>query len=155
MVIQMKLIPFVCTIFLILGCGTSFSAMKANESTSRVVGGPCEYKKYKGKARIISICKKEMPENYIDLSYDTYEVKFTFHPEEEIEKAWAKKVEEREYTLLLTNGWHPGPQFLKKYGVEEGKHFDCFLNVITRGTCTPVIFDFPAINRSDYFESKR
>jgi|GEM_PF-970479 len=122
--------------------------------TPRVSGGPCEYKIYKGLARIISIRKKEMPKGYGGPSHESYEVKFSFSTEEEIKEAHGK-VEGREYTLKLTNSWYPGPKFLKKYGIEEGKSFDCDLKVITKGTCSPVLFDFPTIDLSDYFESRR
>ena len=123
------------------------------KSAPMVFGGPCEYKEYKGKATIVSICKKELPSGYGGPSYESYEVKFSFSPEEEIEESFAK-VEGREFTLKLTNSWYPGPKFLEKYGIEAGKSFDCYLKVITKGTCTPILFDFPTIDLSDYFESE-
>lgn len=43
-----------------------------------VVGGQCKYKKYSGQAKIISIRKKELPNNYGGPSYENYEVKFSF-----------------------------------------------------------------------------
>jgi len=143
-----------CTIFLVLGCGRWVSALESlkKDSTSRVVGGPCEYKEYKGTARIISIRHKTMPKTHGGFSYEPYEVKFSFHPDERIEESFAQ-VEGREYTLMLNNSWYPGPKFLHKYGIEVGAYFDCGLNVITKGSCTPIIFDFPDINLSDYFEN--
>ena len=116
-------------------------------------GGPCEYKIYKGSARFISILKKEMPRGYGGLSHNSYEVKFSFSTEEEIKEAHGK-VEGKEFLLTLANSWYPGPKFLWKYGIETDKSFDCYLKVIIKGTCTPILFDFPAINLSDYFESR-
>ena len=134
--------------------GSSIVDSGAEKSAPRVVGGPCEYKQYKGKATITSISKKEIPENYGGPSYESYEVKFSFFSEEEIEETYGK-VKGREYTLMLTNSWYPGPEFLEKYGIQVGKSFECYLKVITRGTCTPVLFDFPTIDFGDYFEHKR
>ena len=133
------------------GSGTVDSA--AEKSAPRVVGGPCEYRQYKGRAMIASIAKKEMRKNYSEPSV-SYEVKFSFFPEEEIEETYGQ-VEGRKYILMLTNSQYPGPEFLEKYGIEAGKSFKCYLKVITRGTCTPVLFDFPTIDLGDCFEHKR
>ena len=119
----------------------------------RVVGGQCDYKKYEGQATIVSIDRKEPPDNYRGPAYENYEVKFTFHADETIQEKHGR-IEGRKFLLLLKNSWYPGPKFLKKYGIEEGRSFDCYLKVIIRGTCTPIIFDFPTIDRGDYFENQ-
>jgi len=119
----------------------------------RVVGGPCEYKAYPGRATIVSVQKKERPAKAGASLSAVYEVKFSFTPHEEIEEGYGQ-VEGKEYLLLLANSSYPGPWFLKKYGIKPGKCFECYLKVITRGTCTPVLFDFPAIDLSDYSESE-
>ena len=132
-------------VFLFFFTGVSCTAM--DEPVSKpVFGGQCEYKKYSGQAKIISIHKRE-------LSNESYEVKFSFHTDEIIKERYGQ-VEGKEYLLLLDNSFYPGPRFLKKYGIEVGKYFDCYLKVITRGTCTPVLFDFPTIDLSDYFENQ-
>jgi len=118
-----------------------------------IVGGPCEYKAYRGHARIVSILEKEIQLNVGEPSSVVYDVKFSFTPHEEIKERWVQ-VEGKEYLLLLVNSSYPGPGFLKKYGIEPDKCFECYLKVIIRGTCTPVLFDFPAIDLSDYSESK-
>ena len=133
------------------GSGVVDSA--AEKSAPRVVGGPCEYRQYKGRAMIVSVRKKEMCKNYGEPSVK-YEVKYSFFSEEEIEETYGQ-VEGREYILMLTNSRYPGPEFLEKYGIEAGKSFECYLKVITRGTCTPVLFDFPTIDLGDCFEYKK
>ena len=78
---RLKLGILLLTIILtIADCSGSIRLMDlaAEKSAAGVVGGPCEYKQYKGKATITSICKKEMPENYAGPSYERYEVKFSF-----------------------------------------------------------------------------
>ena len=78
-------------------------------------------------------------------------LKFSFFSEKEIKEAHGQ-VKGREYILMLTNSWYPGPKFLEKYRIKVGKSFECYLKVIIRGTCTLVLFYFPTIDLSDYFE---
>lgn len=122
--------------------------------TQRVVGGPCEYKFYRGVATITCVREtKESPESRGGHPYQGHEVRFSFFPGEKVKESYGN-VEGKEYTLKLTNSWNPGAKFLKKYGIEAGRNFECYLKVITRGTCTPVLFDFPTIDLGDYFEFK-
>ena len=149
--IFLEYISLLLSVFLFLFAGVSCAAMD-EPARKPVFGGQCEYKKYSGKAKIISIRIKEPP-NYGGSSYENYEVKFVFHTDEIIKERHGQ-VEGKEYLLLLNNSFYPGSKFLKKYGVEVGRYFDCYLKVITRGTCTPVLFEFPTIDMGDYFENK-
>jgi hypothetical protein len=117
----------------------------------KMSGGPCEYKTYTGYAEIISIRLEKLTKGASGPPYESHKVKFLFFPNQPVEEAYAQ-VDGKPQQLNLTNSWYPGPRFLEKYGIEEGKTFDCYLNVITRGVCTPVVFAFPDINLSDYFE---
>lgn len=103
------------------------------------VGGPCKYKKYKGKAEIVSVTQRP------GASGD-YEVKFSFHPEGPIQEPFAK-VEGKKWDLSSGGSTHLDADFLSKYGVGTGKSFDCYMDVITRGVCTPVRFEFPSIGQ--------
>ena len=109
------------------------------------MGGPCEYNQYRGKARIASVTR--MAEQH--QGRETFEVKFNFLPEEEIKESFAR-VEGREFLLLLTNSTYPEGIFLERYQIKTGKILDCILKVIRKGTCTPMLFEFPGINLSDY-----
>lgn len=57
-----------------------------------------------------------------------------------------------QHQLRLKNSWYPGPRFIKKYAIAPGKSFACTLRIITRGTCTPILFDLPKIDTADYSE---
>jgi len=109
------------------------------------VGGPCEYNQYRGKARIVSVTRMAEQQQ----GREKFEVKFNFLPEEEIKESFAR-VEGREFLLLLTNSTYPEGLFLERYQIKTGKIFDCILKVIRKGTCTPMLFEFPGINLSDY-----
>jgi len=106
-----------------------------------LVGGACEYRNYKGGARIISITK--VGEGG-EPSEDRYEVKFFFLAKEKIEKSFAR-VEGRELILQIGDQSSFGRRFLEKNCIRVGETIDCILKVITRGTCTPVLFEFPSV----------
>jgi len=141
-------------VLLTQGCTDVVSGTDRGEEmrTQRVVGGLCEYKSYRGIATITSVCKaEETPGFSSGSSYQGYLVEFSFVPDEVVQESYVNG-EGRENILKLKNSWNPGTKFLKKYGIEAGRNFECYLKVITRGTCTPVLFDFPTIDLGDYFE---
>ena len=144
---------FLVTVLTTLMISSSCSAMD-NPTKNKIVGGPCEYRAYPGQAKIVSINKVQLKEDANDSSKGQYEVKFSFHPDLEIEEAYGQ-VEGKNYSLLLNNSSYPNPRFLRKYGIELGKSFDCYMMVITQGTCTPILFEFPTIDLSDYLKSPR
>ncbi len=138
------------------GCTDVISGTDRGEEmrTQRVVGGLCEYKSYRGIATITSVREtEENQESRGGPPCQGHEVRFSFSADEKIEESYGN-VEGKKYTLKLKNSWNPGAKFLKKYGIETGRNFECYLKVITRGTCTPVLFDFPTIDLGDYFEFK-
>jgi len=134
-------------IVLLTGVFLTFADDKGKEE--HLIGGQCEYKVYEGRAKIISIAKKSESDNY---PYERYEVKFIFTPDHEIKEAYAQ-TKGKEFLLMLTNSSYPGPKFLEKYSIKIGKVFACYLKVIIKGTCTPVLFEFPDIKLDDYFEN--
>jgi hypothetical protein len=103
-------------------------------------GGPCSYKEYKGRAQITAISQGD------DSAAGTYEVKFLFHPDEEITEAFAAKAQAREFNLHTKRGTNPRMTYIRKNGIAVGGEHDCVLNVIVHGTCTPMIFQFPSFN---------
>jgi hypothetical protein len=121
------------------------------------VGGPCDYNDYPGTAVITKVVAtdRSIQQGLVSggAGYQGIEVRFTFTPDGEIKEDWARKAAEREQLFQLANSWYPGPRFLDKYGIELNKSFRCIFKVITKGTCTPALFDFPDIKRDDYFES--
>lgn len=130
------------TIFLTCACS-------ADAPRETLAGGPCEYKQYKGRAKIESITQKSKTHNY---AHEVYEVKFSFTSNQEITGKFAR-TEGKEFVLLLKNSAYPGPKFLEKYDIRVGKVFECIMEVITKGTCTPILFEFPTIRLDDYFEN--
>jgi hypothetical protein len=112
--------------------------LSASSSSSPRVGGPCTYKQYKGDAEIVSVIQRPG-------GLGEYEIKFSFHPQETIQEEFAR-VEGRQWILVQKDSSYPQNDFLTQYGINAGKRFPCYLKVITKGTCTPVLFEFPTIN---------
>ena len=114
-----------------------------------LAGGQCEYRSYKGQAKITSIISKGKQRNF---THEIYEVKFLFIADQEVKEKYIS-TKEKEFVLLLNNSNYPGPQFLEKYDIQVGNVFQCYMKVIVRGTCTPVVFEFPTIRLDDFFEN--
>jgi hypothetical protein len=104
-----------------------------------LVGGPCEYKPYRGAAEVVSVTKIGSAENRWQ---DEYEVKCSFHPQEPIEEPFAQTAA-REFRLLVDNGANPIRRFIEQYDIKVGERIPSVLRVIVRGTCTPVLFEYP------------
>lgn len=137
---------------------TGFAAAEAaSDHSSAKVGGACDYRAIPGTATITSVAKTAASEKQAGDSggpgYAGFDVEYTFAPSTEIEDVQARDWAARPHTLLLTNSWYPGPQFLAKYNVAAGATFSAVLKVITKGTCTPFLIDFPDIDLSDYSET--
>jgi hypothetical protein len=120
-------------------------------------GGPCKYSEYAGTATITRVEQTErsrrQAKNVGGAGYEGYEVWFRFTPASEIREEWARPAAGREHPFTLMNSWYPGPHYIQKYDIKPGLECRCVMKVITKGTCTPIMFDFPGIRRDDYFES--
>ncbi|NWH03821.1 hypothetical protein [Desulfobacter latus] len=127
---------------------------KLSDGLPKTGGGPCEYAAYKGKAKIISVKEIDRPQNYGGGSHKRYAVKFVFSTQEKLTPPHFR-VTQRVFDMKLANGWHLGPEFLDKYGIRENVIFDCIVKTVTKGPCTPVVFDFPKIHLDDYFENRK
>jgi len=106
-----------------------------------IVGGPCEYRNYEGTARIASI--KKVAERG-DPSEDKFEIRFVFLPKEKIKESFAQ-VGGREFVLQIHNMSYFGPRFIEENRIQVEVTIDCILKVIIRGTCTPILFEFPSL----------
>lgn len=117
----------------------SVSCVSASPSSKQLVGGPCTYKLYAGKAQIVSVSQKQD-------NPAAFEIKFSFHPKKAIQEEYAR-VTGKQWSLVMNDFSDPPETFVKKYSIKPGKRFPCNMKVITKGTCSPVIFDFPTLDR--------
>jgi hypothetical protein len=116
---------------------------KTGATPPELVGGPCDYKRYAGLAEIVSVTRIGEAQGK---SQDEYDVKFLFHPRDEITESFAQ-VTGRELPLLTERGSHLQGHFIEEYDIRVGRQIECNLMVIIRGACTPVMFEFPWTGR--------
>jgi hypothetical protein len=143
----LKKLVFLMIIFIgaaLPGIGCS---MTGSETTrGPLVGGPCEYRSYPGQAEIVSVAPMEAPAAPAGGRFD---VKFRFISDGPVEEPLGKSAIERTFSLLPDRESPPDGAFMERFDIRPGKRYSCTLKVITRGTCTPILFDFPSLTPVD------
>lgn len=105
-----------------------------------VRGGPCEYASYEGNARIVSIIPADSTEAG---ERSCFAVKFEFIPDRPVTEGAFRT--DKTYTLHRSDGGLPDKAFLEKRGITVGSSVRGVMKVIVKGTCTPVLFEFPGL----------
>lgn len=119
-----------------IGC-----SMTGSETTrGPLVGGPCEYRSYPGQAEIVSVSPMEAA---AAVTGGRYDVKFRFIPDGPVGEPLGKAALERTFSLLPDREMPPDRAFMEKFDIRQGTRIGCTLKVITQGTCTPILFEFP------------
>jgi hypothetical protein len=120
-------------------CACAQPDHKANS----LVGGPCQYKNYPGQATILSITSSQAGDPD---QIKRFDVKFSFTPQEKIKESFGR-AEGKTFNLYGNNWQYPDQEFLRVNNIQVGKVLDGSLRAIISGTCTPVLFDFPALKQ--------
>ncbi|MEE9913831.1 MAG: hypothetical protein K4571_19145 [Deltaproteobacteria bacterium] len=107
----------------------------------RLIGGPCRYKSYPGRATILSITESR---NADQAEIIRFNVKFSFTPQQPVQEKYVH-AEGWAFDLYGHDFQYPDREFLKKHNIHAGKVIDGIMQVIVSGTCTPVLFDFPGL----------
>lgn len=131
----------------------------SNQPMPEIIGGACSYFAIDGSCKIVSVIKTlESEQQKLTTGYEGFDVEFAFTPKsstvitEDMQRILTSQ--RSPHSLRLTNFWYPGPLYLVKYNIKENNIFDCHALIISKGTCSPVIFEFSKIDLSDYFETK-
>lgn len=111
-----------------IGCSKTGSEI----AREPLVGGPCEYRSYPGQAEIVSTTPSGMKRNLT-----------SNRPLAAVEGVTEKSALERTFPLLPDREMPPDRAYVEQLDIRPGTRVGCTLRVITRGTCTPVLFDFP------------
>lgn len=168
---KISFIFLVVCMALISGCGQADNQLsddankevnvKQEEEQDKdlIVGGPCSYDAINGSCKITTITQTDDSKKQAEITggpgYAGYDVKFSFTPSNAAELKGKESMLRKENTLMLTNSWYPGQEYLVKYNIKDNAVFDCELDLINKGTCTPVIYKFDNIDTTDYFETKK
>ncbi len=123
-----------------------------NSGDGDIVGGPCEYNEIIGTAVITSIVDAD-PGNY-NCDNDPVEVIFNFTPDNPDAGDGYRfpDTSDTNQTLTIGGGMNPPEEYMTIKGITAGSSHACIRKEITSGTCTPVIFEFSAIDLTDYAE---
>lgn len=104
-----------------------------------LVGGPCRYVDYPGRATIVAVTPAGQA------GTPAMDVTFTFAPDRPISGDPLYEPG-KVHHLTLIGGSAPSPRFVQRYGLRPGLPLPCRLRTIRKGTCTPVLFDFPTLD---------
>ena len=146
----MKVNKDFCYITLLISMIFIFAGCADSDNNDNFEGGPCEYVKISGTATITSI---------VDASDDAYncdnepvEVLFDFVPDDPDvtnDYLFPNTSDSGRY-LRVGEGQNPPRNYMNDKGIIVGSSHNCVRNEILNGTCTPVFFQFPEIDFSDY-----
>lgn len=117
------------------------SAAQSSGKSDPVAGGACLYKIYPGLATIASIAPLN---DHSTNDNGRFEVRFSFQPNNKIKENFAR-VEGKTFLLYDQHLRYPDAAFINKHNIQVGQTLPGDLKTITRGTCTPVVFDFPGL----------
>lgn len=110
----------------------------ASQPERGMVGGKCTYRDYPGNAVIVSI--NPSPDSSRG---HTVHVKFTFRPDEAVAQKWAYHAG-KQYLMTLEGGRLPDDKYIEKMKIKVGAVAPVVMSVITGGTCTPIMFQWPS-----------
>lgn len=130
-----------CVLLVACTLGLMLSAGPAPAQT--MVGGPCAYADFPGKATITAITP--LAGGNQGLPYPGLTVTFTFTPDQPM-AGEPLYVPDKVQHLTLAGGRAPGQRFVDTYKLRPGLSLPCQLRLIRQGTCTPVLFEFPGID---------
>jgi hypothetical protein len=136
------------TIILIVAVLPGIGCSMTGSETTRgpLVGGPCEYRSYPGQAEIVTVAPWATPAAEAGERFD---VKFRFIPDGPVAEPLGKAALQRTFSLLPDREMPLDRAYIEKFDIRPGKRLGCTLKVITRGTCTPILFDFPSLAPGD------
>lgn len=106
-------------------------------------GGPCEYLEIPGTAKITAI--KPAGAGY-NCPRNPVEVLFNFTPDDP--KRSSRNAQDRHFQI--GSGMNPSMDFVENLGLKVGQTLRCIRKEIVRGTCSPLGFDFPDVDLSNY-----
>ena len=110
------------------------------------VGGSCKYADIPGTCTVESVTPTGAGTS--SCSNDPVEVRFDFSPLDSGAQADYRypAQSDTDRSLTIAGGALPPRPWIESEGLTEGSQHPCVRREITRGTCTPVIFEFTEID---------
>jgi hypothetical protein len=135
---------FLILVIIFLSSLTIISCTSAN--SEQLDGGPCDYQRYSGSAIIAEIVPA--PSGDYNCANQPMRIKFIFIPDDSTASAkyrfnqWSDTCQ----YLRINAGCNPSFAWVDKNNIKAGNTYKCFRCEETKGSCTPVVFEFPEIN---------
>ena len=110
------------------------------------VGGPCTYVDFPGTCTITFVGPPEADAS--NCSNNPVQVRFDFIPADpgaREDYRFPNMADERQL-LTVAGGANPPRAWVEAEGLTEGTRHACVRREITRGTCTPVLFEFTEVD---------
>lgn len=156
---QITLIGCLATLFIAAVANAAQIVDVAQAATGARIGGVCAYRNVSGTATIVRIAKTPASAQQARTAggpgYEGLEVGFKFTPSQPITEPHVRNFAQSAHLLRLANSWYPGPRYIEKYHLSQGATVPAVLKVRVSGACTPMLFSFPGIELTDYFERAR
>lgn len=114
-----------------------------------LTGGACTYKEVKGQAKITKIMAAN-PAGYN--CKDGVEVYFSFTPDDPaaVKRYLFPGKSDQGQRLTVGAGMNPPKSWVDSKGLTVGSAHRCIRKELIQGTCTPVLFEFPEIDFTDW-----
>ncbi len=102
-------------------------------NSSQIVGGPCTYSDFEGTATITKLTPQD------DGYWAIFDTTLSKQPP-------PKNYRNEGHRVLIKNaGGKTDEKWLSAQGISVGVQLDFKVAIITSGTCTPVVFEFPTL----------
>lgn len=113
------------------------------------IGGPCTYKDIPGTATIVSV--EAAPSDEYNCA-NAVKVTFDFVPNDPAAIAGYRfpTWKDTGNSFTISGGMNPPKNWAMEQGLTAGSEHACVRSEITGGTCTPVGFSFPEINKEGW-----
>lgn len=110
-------------------------------------GGRCAYEDTTGTATITAI--RDPPSDLYNCPNDPVEVMFDFVPADPSLSALSAT----DQRATVGSGANPNRAYILAKGFSEGNQLRCTRKDIRQGSCSPILYEFPDVDLSDYADS--
>ena len=115
----------------------------------QITGGECQYRSFEGTATIRSVSPDDSPDRPCD---DSVIIVFDFVLDDpgEAGRYQFDGIPDTSRVFILPGGQNPPDGWADREGLTAGSDHRCLRREIRIGTCTPVLFEFPDVDDSDW-----
>jgi hypothetical protein len=133
-------VPVIAIPLFFLSCGAA--------NAGNIVGGGCSYTETSGQATVLSLNAAGAAQN--NCGKDPVEVVVNFAPSDPVQ---ANEATDKNVQVTVGDGKNPPRGYITSKGFAVGATIACSRKIIKSGACTPILYEFPGIDLTDYVTS--